>query len=260
MTEQHTSFGGLAVADPRSATLPLDDDSVDGDDRRKLAIVGAVVAVLVVFVAAFFLMKGKGGDNGAAVPPHVTPPASTSTTQTGAATTPAKAVHLPKSYAGVVGRDPFKALYVAPADKSTGAGGASTTTSTGASSVTTSPTGTSTGTTTTTTGTTTPTTGSTGTGTTTGTATGLTADYVPVWVELVKVNGTSAATFVVGYTNGHRSRTVSYAGVQAPSGVRTVFAKVFSLLSIQNGTATVQVGDGTPFDLTKGFGNRHYLG
>ena len=258
MTEQHTSFGGLAVADPRSAALPVDnDDVVDSENRRKLAIVGAVVAVLVVFVAAFFLMKGKGGDN-AAVPPHVTPPAtsgSTTTTPTGTTAQAAKPVHLPKSYAGVVGRDPFKALYVAPKDTGS-TGGASTTTSTGSSSVTTTPTVVTPGTTPTgtTTGTTTP------TGTTTGTSAGPGPNYVPVWVELVKVQGTSSATFVVGYTNGKRSKTVTYAGVQAPTGVRTVFAQVFSLLSIQNGTATVQVGDGTPFDLTKGFSNRHYLG
>ena len=256
MTEQHTSFGGLAVADPRSATVPVEtDDAVDADNRRKLAIVGAVVAVLVVFVVAFFLMKGNGGNNAAAVPPHVVPPATTGAAQTGTAPAAGKPVHLPKSYAGVVGRDPFKALYAAPKD--TGGGtGASTTTSTGGSSVTTTPTVVTPGTTPTgtTTGTTTP------TGTTTGTTAGPGPNYVPVWVELVKVKGTSSATFVVGYTNGKRSKTVTYAGVQAPTGVRTVFAQVFSLLSIQNGTATVQVGDGTPFDLTKGFSNRHYLG
>lgn len=254
MTE-HTSFGGLAVADPRSATLPVDtEDAVDSDNRRKLAIAGAVVAVLVVFVAAFFLMKGKGGDN-AAVPPHVTPPPASTATQTGTTAQAAKPVHLPKSYAGVVGRDPFKALYVAPKDAPAGSG-SSTTTSNGGSSVTTTPTVTTPVTTPTgtTTGTTTP------TGTTTGTSSAPGPNYVPVWVELVKVHGTSSATFVVGYTNGKRSKTVTFAGVQAPSGVRTVFADVFSLLSIQNGTATVQVGDGTPFDLTKGFSNRHYLG
>ena len=256
MTEQHTSFGGLAVADPRTPTLPVDtDDAVDNDNRRKLAIAGAVVAVLVVFVVAFFLMKGKGADN-AAVPPHVTPPATTGAATTSTTAKAAKPVHLPKSYAGVVGRDPFKALYVAPNDNGASKG-SSTTTSNGSSSVTTTPGVPTTGSTTptgTTTGTTTP------TGTTTGTSAGPGPNYVPVWVELAKVHGTSSATFVVGYTNGKRSKTVSFADIQAPTGVRTVFAQVFSLLSIQNGTVTVQVGDGTPFDLVKGFSNRHYLG
>lgn len=259
MTEQQTSFGGLAVADPRSPAVSLEDDAVDSANRRKLAIVGAVAAVLVVFVAAFFLLKGNGSSNNAAtIPPHVVPPASSGTTAgTGAAAKPAAAVHLPKAYTGNVGRDPFKALYVQPQPKSGGAGGGTTTTTTVATTPGTTPV---TVPASTTNGTTTGTTGSTppATGTTTGT--GLSADYVPVWVELVKVNGTSSATFTVGYTNGKRSRSVTYANVAAPTGVRTVFAKVFSLLSIQNGTATVQVGDGTPFDLTKGFSNRHFLG
>src|SRR4051794_30032311 len=121
MTEQHTSFGGLAVADPRSATPAMElDDTVDSDNRRKLAVVGAVVTVLVVFVAAFFLMKGNGGDNAATTPPHVVPPTASDTTQSGAAAKPAKDVRLPKPFSGDVGRDPFRALYVAPVDKPTG--------------------------------------------------------------------------------------------------------------------------------------------
>ena len=250
MTEQ-TSFGGLAVADPRDTTqaLPLDDEAVDSTDRRKLAVVGAAVAVVVVLIAAFFLMKGGNSADNAAVPPHVVPPAASTGTQTGVAAKPAKAVHLPKTYAGVVGRDPFKALYVPPAAKADNGNGAEGTTTTAPvpTGGTTVPTGT-TGTTTS------PTT------TTTGADAGLGPNYVPVWVELVRVSGTQSATFVVGYTNGKRSRTVTYSQIAAPTGVRTVFASVFSLLSIQNGTATVQVGDGTPFDLTRGFSNRHYLG
>jgi len=82
-----------------------------------------------------------------------------------------------------------------------------------------------------------------------------------VWIDLARVSGTKSATFIVGYSNGKRSKTRTYSNIAVPtSGVRTVFANVFSLLSIQNGTATVQIGDGTPFDLTRGFSNRHYLG
>ncbi|MDQ1696839.1 MAG: hypothetical protein QOJ03_2192, partial [Frankiaceae bacterium] len=81
------------------------------------------------------------------------------------------------------------------------------------------------------------------------------------WVELVSVKGTSSATFVVGYSNGKKSRTVQYSHVAAPtSSLGTTFGGVFALLSVQDGTATVQLGDGTPFDLAPGFGNRHFVG
>lgn len=255
MTEQ-TSFGGLAVADPRTATPTPDfTDESTGNDRRKLAIVGAVAAVVVVLIAAFFLMKGSGGSTTTPAATSAAPPASTAGAGTTGAAKPAKAVKMPKSFAGVIGRDPFKPLYVAPASKSDGSGSpaGSTTTPDTTGGTTTVPV-----TTPTTGGTTTPTTGSTGSS---GSLTGVGTNYVPVWVELVRVDGTKSATFVVGYTNGKRSRTVTYSDITAPtSTVRTVFAKIFSLLSIQSGTATVQVGDGTPFDLKRGFSNRHYLG
>jgi hypothetical protein len=250
MTEQ-TSFGGLAVADPRSAAPAVDmtDESM-GNDRRKLAIVGAIVAVLVVLIAAFFLMKGGGGS--AAPAASAVPPASTTGAATTGAAKAAKTVKLPKSYAGVVGRDPFKPLYAAPVDKSAAGGSSSTSTDPTGSGVQ---------------GVTIPA-GSTGTGKTTtpsgttgGSTTTVGANFVPVWVALVGVHGTKSATFAVGYSDGKKSTTVNYADIAAPTtSLRTVFAQVFSLLSIQSGTVTVQLGDGTPFDLTKGFAHLHFLG
>ena len=54
---------------------------------------------------------------------------------------------------------------------------------------------------------------------------------------------------------------MSYVNVAAPkNSLRTAFGKVFALLSIQDGTATVQYGDGSPFDLAPGAANRHPLG
>ena len=252
MTDQHPSFGGgLAVADPRTPASPLDlgAEGAPDDNRRKLALVGAVVAVVVVLIGAFFMLKSKGGTaDTAALPPHVALPAASGQTSsvTGAAAAP-KPIKLPKPFAGVIGRDPFKALYVPPAPKTSSAptGAASnpvvapptaTVPSTGGSTVTT------------------PTTGSTSGNQSVG------SNFDPVWVDLVHVTGTSSATFVVGYTDGKKNTQVTYTVSAPQSSTRTVFGRVFSLLSIQNGTVTVQMGDGTPFDLSRGFSNRHFLG
>jgi len=249
MTEQHSSFGGVAVADPRAtSTSPLDlgTDTEGDDNRRKLALVGAVVAVLVVLVAAFFMLKGGGSSDNTALPPHIVPPASSTTAQSGTAASAPKAIKLPKPFAGAVGRDPFKPLYVAPADVTLGGGTGTPVTPVNPvnpAPVVTVPT---------TTGT--PTSGPSNAG-----GGVVPAGYAPVWVALVHVNGTQSATFVVGYSNGKRSKEVTFSNVAAPKSLRTVFANVFSLLSIQNGTTTVQIGDGTPFDLGKGFNNRHYV-
>ena len=256
MTDQHPSFGGgLAVADPRTATSPLDfgSEGAADDNRRKLALVGAVFAVVVVLIAAFFLLKGKGSSSdNAALPPHITPPVTSGQTAGSTGTTAAKAaapkpIKLPKPFAGVVGRDPFKALYVPPAPKNTAA-------PTGAAS---NPVPVTPPTTVTTTG------GSTSTPPSTGGTSGnqtVGSNFDPVWVELVHVTGTSTATFVVGYTDGKKNTQVTYTVAAPQNSTRTVFGRVFSLLSIQNGTVTVQMGDGTPFDLSRGFSNRHFLG
>ena len=235
MTEQ-TSFGGLAVAtDPRSATpLPEVDETPDAN-KRKLAVVGAIVAVLVVLIAAFFLMKG-----GSATPPPAAAPTSgvpaATTTTTGAAAAPA--TKLPKSFKGVIGRDPFKALYTAPVTKS---GDGSTTGSTPTT------TGTTTG------GTTTPTDST--TGTTTGTTTPVTTTpgtttpvSRPVWIRLTSLTANSA-TFDVGFSD-HKNLKVKHFTVTGPAkGTPSVFARNFALLRVNSQRAVLQYGDGTPFVL-----------
>src|SRR3954469_18254449 len=113
MTEQTHVQGGTAVAEPPAPFLPADaDDSGDGANRRNLLIVGAIVGALVLGLVAFFLLKGGGNSNPApsgAVVHQVLPPAKAP-----AAKGP-KPLKLPKVYKGHIGRDPFKALYVAPA-------------------------------------------------------------------------------------------------------------------------------------------------
>jgi hypothetical protein len=80
-----------------------------------------------------------------------------------------------------------------------------------------------------------------------------------VWVELVRTSGTKSATFVVGYSNGKSLITKTFSNVLAPkagSTSGTTFAKRFALLSVQNGEATIQFGDGTPMDIAPGAANR----
>jgi len=238
MTE-HTSFGGLAVADPRSAAEPVEHEDTGEDNRRKLAIVGAIVAVFVVLVAAFFLMKGKGGgEEAAATAPNAL--AHVGTTAKPASTTakPAKPVTLPKSFKGVIGRDPFKALYVQPVDKAADAG-----TPNVENGVENPPTGT----TTLPAGSTPPgtvtTPGSTGT-------TGTTTPPVnrPIWIKLIKLTATDAK-FDVGYSD-HKNLTVKHFTISRPSGSQPeVFAGNFALLRVSAGSAMLQFGDGTPFVL-----------
>ena len=240
MTEQTFPAGGTALAEPPLPSLPMDAGDAPADDRRrKLLLVGAVVGVLVLAMAAYFLMKGGNSTPSSSGAPVQPQSAGAPATTGHKAPHAAKPLTLPKAFKGHVGRDPFKALYEAPAP----APQASQGTSTGGGD----------GTTGNTSGVPTDTPTTTGSGTTTGTAT----LGHPVWVELVKVNGTKSATFVVGYSNGKRLTTRTFRGVVAPKGATgTVFAKQFTLLSIQNGEATIQFGDGTPLDIAPGAANR----
>lgn len=218
MSQQTFTPGGTQVAEPPAPVLPEGDSVPSGDDnRRKLMVVGAAVGVLVLAIVAFFLLKGGGSsssDNGFVVPHHV-PKAAAAAAQP-------PVVKLPRHVTAPVGRDPFKALYVAPVAAAPG----STTTG---------------GTTSTTTGgTTTTTTGGSTTPTTTTTPT-----YHPVWVQLKSVTATSA-TFDVGLSNGKTLKAVRYSGVKPLHTFRT-----FELLSIHSGVVTVKYGDGTPFQLDK---------
>lgn len=237
MSEHSALSGATTVAEPPGPLLPSGFEDGDGDSRRKLMIVGAVAGVVVLLIAAFFLLKGGGSSSPAAsgVVPHGVAPSSAS----GGTGQGHKPITLPKAFHGNVGRDPFKPLYTQPV-AATGGG-----TQTGKS------TGTGTGT------------GGGGGAPAPAPSTGPTkpAKFAPVWIELVSVHGTKSASFVVGESNGKKTRNVAYNNVPVPkNSLRTTFGGVFALLSIQDGMATVQYGDAQPFDLAPGFANRHFVG
>jgi hypothetical protein len=225
-------------------------DESEGGDRRRLMIIGGIAGLLIVIVAAYLLLhKGSSSTDDSFVPQSTHPATSTqSNPTTGAAkatdngsskaggshatapTTLPKKAHRPQV------RDPFKPLVTAPV---TDGGGATTTTTVDA----TNPTGTTTDGTTPT-GVTlppAPTTTTTGHGTVSGS---------PLWVQLMKVNG-DRATFRVGYAH-HKYSTFNVQAPKATSQQGTVFDQVFALVGIQGGQVTIQIGDDTPFDLTKG--------
>lgn len=251
MTEQTSSYGATAVATPPAPPLaPEFEETADNGNRNKLLAVGAAAGVLVLLIVAFFLMKGGGTDTAMGVPPVI--PGATD----GGAKAPVadKPVTLPKTYKDAVGRDPFKALYVAPVEAPADPAAVGDGSQTGLPDVPDAPPVVSVPT-------------DTGTNTDTGTDTGTdttappSANYAPVWIALESVQGTKSATFLVGYSNGKRAKQVTFDDIVAPTRtLQTQFASVFALLSIQDGTVTVQFGDATPFDLAPGFGNRHFVG
>ena len=237
MTEQ-TSLGGLAVATPTSVTPGVDLAEDGGDtNRRKLAVVGAAVAVLVVLIAAFFLMKGKGSPAAEPAVPNALAGVGT-TSPTGTAAAPAKAkvakpVTLPKHFNGTIGRDPFKALYVPPSDKSTTPAKTGSTATPVSNETSVPPTTTTPGTTTT------PTTGTTGS---------TTPVFRPVWIKLVKLTS-SAATFDVGFSDHQNLKVREYKLDPPKASSPEVFAKNFAFLRMSAGSVMLQYGDGTPFVL-----------
>jgi hypothetical protein len=233
-----TSVLPSAVAPPAAdaPVVPVDgfgDEQTAGGDRRRLIILGAVLGVLVVAAAAYLLLRGGGskaapptlvprGTPRAAAPPS-SPAHPAGGTGSGAKT--AAGTTIPKTSTKQLARDPFKPLIVVAAPATTGTGSAPTT------SV-----------------------GPGGAGSSASGGSGATAPAVkghPLWIQLVSTHGTSSALFAVGYAHNKVYRF----DVTAPSANSTngtVFDREFSLLGIQNGEVTVQVGDDTPFDLRRG--------
>jgi hypothetical protein len=222
-----TLFAAPAPEQEAPPVAPVEDSTAAKDQRRKvLALVGAA-AVAVVAIAGYFVMKGGSGDQTtAALPPVHHHPAA------GAPAQPkfdSKSFPtLPDVFKDVVGRDPFKPLVVdkpaapaaqAPAPTTVVAGGAPTTVTTGS------------------------------------TATAPTAQ--PDWISLESQNGLKSATFLVHSTDG---KATGYTDVAAPAdGKTTAFGGYFALISLQDGFAVVQMGDGKPFNLQVGYTNRHML-
>lgn len=232
MSENMLPFGGTAVADRPTQVQPEVEDSLAGDNRKKLLFVLVGVGVLVLAVVAFFLLKSGGSSNPVAsgAVPHGTPHGPAAAARSGAAPAAAAPVTLPRQVKAPEGRDPFKALAVA----STAAPSSAPTA--GASAPASAP---STGTP-----------GSTASTGSTGSTTVASAPTThPVWVRLLSVTS-STATFDVGYSNGKTLTVKKFANVKAPkSGSRTVFGSSFALLGISSGKVALQYGDGSPFVL-----------
>jgi hypothetical protein len=206
------------------------EDGVAGPNRRKLFIAGGAGGVVVLAAAAFLLLHhGSSATPTATVVPHGTPKASAppATSHSGGKST----TKLPKKAKAPAGRNPFNALYVAPTAGTTV--GATTTVS---NAPTPAPT------TTAPAGAPAPTPTPTQTQTTLGDPTSL---------QLLATHGDKSATFLVGY-NHNRFKKFVVIAPKGSSSTGTVFDTEFELIGVQNGEATVQIGDGTPFDLTKG--------
>lgn len=221
-----TLFAAPATEQEAPPLAPVEESTADKDQRRKvLALVGAA-AVAVVAIAGYFVMKGGSSDQtAAALPPvHHHPVAAAPAQPKFDKTFP----NLPDVFKDVVGRDPFKPLVVdkpaapaaqAPAPTTVVAGSAPTTVNTG--------------------------------------STASTPAAQPDWISLESQNGLKSATFLVHSTDG---KATGYTDVAAPAdGKTTAFGGYFALISLQDGFAVVQMGDGKPFNLQVGYTNRHML-
>jgi hypothetical protein len=245
-----SSDSGIDMVSPAAGV-----DDVDGGNRRRLVILGAVVGVVVLAAAAFLLLhKGSSSTPDQTFVPRSSHPvaAPSSASHSGATKGSSKSgngsghqsqpTKLPKKAKRPSVRDPFKALVLPPVTTSGTA--SSTTTVTAPSAQPTAPVGvqpsqpvvqpvpqpTSSSTTTPGHG-----------GKTTG---------APLWIQLMKTH-LDKATFKVGYAH-HKFRKFVVQAPKPSSQQGTVFDKVFALIGIQNGAATIQIGDDTPFDLTTG--------
>ena len=74
----------------------------------------------------------------------------------------------------------------------------------------------------------------------------------PTYIQLTRrLRAATQATFRVGYPH-HKFKRFVVDAPTARSDNGTVFDTEFALLSVKDGNATVQVGDGAPFQLTTG--------
>lgn len=210
------------MTQPEQGLAAANDEESAGTDRRQLALVG-VLAAVVLAAGGYFLLSGDSTDEdlGAGRPTRsINRPVAP-------AAAPVKVQVLPPASSVKLGRDPFRPLYVVPvaavappvAPPGTTTGG----TSTG---------GTSTG----------------GAGTPAAPAAPVNTTYA---LRLSRVDGTGSnltAKFLIG-----QSGKIQFARAGSVFG-RTAEIR---LLSIQKGaggagTAVIQVGDGSPFDISTG--------
>jgi hypothetical protein len=215
-----------------------DDGGAAGANRRKLFIAGGVAGVAVLAIAAFMLLHGGSSTSNTAATGAV--PHGTVKTPAVAASAPSSAgtkkTRLPKKGKVQAGRDPFAALYTAPVTTGTAVGTTTTVGSTPAPDPTTSA----------------PVTGPTSTPVPVPTSPTVGPLGAPTYVQLLSTKGTQSATFRVGYAH-HKFKQFAVEAPAADSSTGTVFANDFALIKVKSGhIATVQIGDGPPFDLGEG--------
>jgi hypothetical protein len=211
-----------------------DEGGAAGANRRKLFIAGGVAGVAVLAVAAFMLLHG-----GSSSPTPAVAVVAHGTVKPAVSAPPAKVggghkTKLPKKSKVQAGRNPFTPLFVQPVAGGTSVG--STTTVTAPS-----------------TGTTAPPVGTSPTPTPTPTQTTPTSGPLgtPVYLQLLSTKGTRSADFRIGYHH-HKFKQFNVDAPSPGASSGTVFGNDFALLSVKNGVATVQIGDGPPFELSPG--------
>jgi hypothetical protein len=243
MTETSILPGAVPTSDAGMDAEPPNHggDESEGGNRRRLLILGAIAGVIVLAAAAYMLLHKSPSSTStvgsvtpsvvqSAAPPNH--PGSPKGNKPGG-----KPSSLPRVAHHSNVRDPFKAL-VNPPVQTTGAPVSKTTVSAAPSVAPTAPV---------VVATTPPVVVTTPPSTqpTTGPAAG-----TPLSIQLMNTHGQSA-TFKVVYAH-HKFRLFNVQAPKPTSNTGTIFGKVFALIGVQNGDATVQIGDGTPFDLSKG--------
>jgi len=210
MTETAFPFGAPAP----DAPAPEVDEAGANDRRRLLLLVGGAAALVLLALVYFVFLKG-GSSTDTSSAPIVHHPVVTHQAPTGKTTTAAKQHSLakvPKTFKDVIGRDPFKPLYVAPVVAPAGAPGST-------------PTGTDTN----------------APATDFGTSSGTTTTAVGTRVSLLRIYTKNGRTFATTKINST---------VYNPK-VGSVFASSFKLVSVDGKSATYLDGD-VQFTLREG--------
>lgn len=213
---------------PSYDSQPPEEGGAAGANRRKLLIAGGAAGAVVIAAAAFLLLHGGSSSPAATVIPRGTPHAVAPVSKA-KSVGHSKTITLPKKAKANPGRNPFVPLYTAPVTGGTAAGPTTTVSSapspTGTTPVSTNPSPA-------------PTAPTSGLGD-------------PTYIQLLSTKGSRQATFRVGYPH-HKFKRFVVDAPAAHSDTGTVFDTEFALLSVKDGIATVQVGDGVPFQLTTG--------
>jgi hypothetical protein len=212
-----------------------EDDGAAGANRRKLFIAGGVAGAAVLVVAAFMLLHGgsaaSSAGTGAVAKGTVKAPIVAASPHGGSSGSGTKTTRLPKKGKVQAGRDPFAALYTAPVTTGT-AVGATTTVGSTPTPVPTAPVA-----------------GPTPAPTPTTPPAGPLGN--PTYIQLLSTKGSHSATFRVGYRH-HKFKQFIVSAPSAGASSGTVFALDFALISVKSQIATIQIGDGPPFQLSPG--------